>query len=459
MNIFKNTFIKSNELLLSQVINPFGDIKVPLVPNGANPFPPLNERGDFSITYRGSEGFGEYTSIAGYFTSPSSGPFSNIPFGDVNFFQPDPLSRLDGAARPFVNENAFDSFLSALDNFFQNIFSDFINSAPPSSPAGDPSSGFFGAPLSFEYVFNNTNPASFTMNDLSLADLDPASSTFPVTTPQLTFLKGTAAPKTYDLVLGDNNVNGTDAQNPLSGQLGKSNLILSFDANDVIVGDIGFTSFSDKIIKTGDDVIHGGNHNDTIYADIVDHYGDITKLGNDVAHGGEGNDYLYGDVSSNYGNINTTGNDTLDGGNGNDSLYGDAHTNAGTITTAGNDKLEGGAGNDSLYGDVHTNAGTITTYGKDTFVFDLDMDFGHDTIFDFNKDVLQFKNLRDQNNDGKIDLLDLAAITTLTNDNGKLKAEITTNNNDATSILFDNINLSAQNTTLEDYIGATAIVV
>ena len=64
---------------------------------------------------------------------------------------------------------------------------------------------------------------------------------------------------------------------------------------------------------------------------------------NDVIDGGDGNDTLYGDyvdVISGFGTL-PPGNDWLEGGAGNDSLYGGV----------GNDVLVGGTGNDFVQGE------------------------------------------------------------------------------------------------------------
>lgn len=97
----------------------------------------------------------------------------------------------------------------------------------------------------------------------------------------------------------------------------------------------------------GNDIIYGGEGNDTLRAlpgdDIVygwegdDHL--VGELGDDTLYGGEGNDKLEGNI----------GNDVLYGEAGDDELYGQI----------GNDILAGGAGNDHLHGGV----------GDDTYLF------------------------------------------------------------------------------------------
>lgn len=97
----------------------------------------------------------------------------------------------------------------------------------------------------------------------------------------------------------------------------------------------------------GNDIIYGGEGNDTLRAlpgdDIVygwegdDHL--VGELGDDTLYGGEGNDKLEGNI----------GNDVLYGEAGDDELYGQI----------GNDTLAGGRGNDHLYGGV----------GDDTYLF------------------------------------------------------------------------------------------
>jgi Ca2+-binding RTX toxin-like protein len=81
---------------------------------------------------------------------------------------------------------------------------------------------------------------------------------------------------------------------------------------------------------------------------------------NDVINGGDGNDTIYGDARLVNGMIQVTGsgNDVLNGGAGNDQIHGGA----------GNDTITGGSGDDLLWGDK----------GADTFLFDFG--FGHDVV-------------------------------------------------------------------------------
>ncbi|ABD05515.1 Hemolysin-type calcium-binding region [Rhodopseudomonas palustris HaA2] len=147
--------------------------------------------------------------------------------------------------------------------------------------------------------------------------------------------------------------------------------------NDVITGGNGDDSLDGG---AGNDTIAGGNGNDTLSG------GD----GNDAIDGGSGNDIVDGGL----------GNDTLKGGSGNDVIAagdGDDTVDAGSgddIVTGGlgNDTLKGGSGADIITGGAGND---ILTGGSGADVFVFAAGFGKDTVTDFvttgsSADLLQF---------------------------------------------------------------------
>lgn len=114
----------------------------------------------------------------------------------------------------------------------------------------------------------------------------------------------------------------------------------------------------------GDDTIDGGSGADLIYGEYLTGEDNFHQLidpslvsatlpgipaawlnGNDdLIFGGDGNDTIFGDISADLANLEGLrgigGNDTIDGGSGDDSILGGG----------GNDSIDGGIGNDSIHG-------------------------------------------------------------------------------------------------------------
>ena len=188
-------------------------------------------------------------------------------------------------------------------------------------------------------------------------------------------------------------------------------------------------------------------------------------FGNDTLDGGANEDTLYGDMQSLSvltsinsfisGNLIVLGNDLLKGGDGNDTLYGD-FTNPGLVagftTTGGTDTLIGGEGNDLLIGGP----------GTDTFVFDLSIYEGQDTISDFNfvaapTDILEFHNVSDTNLDTFINVNDVISESRVENVSGHARVVFDQNGGNGTSIDFTNIAYNPTMTVLSDVIPITNI--
>lgn len=207
--------------------------------------------------------------------------------------------------------------------------------------------------------------------------------------------------KTYDVILGttrDDNVSVPGSIN-IVGTTSEDEIIYGLAGADTVFGDtdgILSTTGSNDLIDGGDgedtltgdalivgsggiggnDIIYGGEDGDTIQGDAATILAE-GKGGDDTLFGEDGNDTLYGDAVQNFG---MGGNDTLLGGLGEDTLYGDAILN---FAMGGNDTLIGGEGDDTLYGDGVPNISAGAIGGSDTFVYDLSIDNGTDTIGDF----------------------------------------------------------------------------
>jgi Ca2+-binding RTX toxin-like protein/subtilisin-like proprotein convertase family protein len=125
--------------------------------------------------------------------------------------------------------------------------------------------------------------------------------------------------------------------NDVIGSMTSNDVIDGGDGNDTIWGDYA------GAVAPGADWLEGGNGNDTLYG----------GAGDDLLLGGSGNDNLQGDA----------GNDILRGATGADQLYG-GDGNDVLLGGAGDDYIDGGLGNDVLFleGDLGTVNGAVFNY-------------------------------------------------------------------------------------------------
>lgn len=173
---------------------------------------------------------------------------------------------------------------------------------------------------------------------------------------------------------GDDNVWAGEGDDVIVGGIGNDFLMGGHDndtisggtGDDIIRGDLSISAttgvsltaaVSDQAIANGNDILDGGDGNDSIYG----------MGGNDVIYGGEGNDSLAGFGSGNDQEADDPDADYIDGGNGNDVIDGGA----------GRDTLLGGDGDDSLLGD---NANVAVALQDDDV---LDGGAGNDTLQGF----------------------------------------------------------------------------
>ncbi len=197
---------------------------------------------------------------------------------------------------------------------------------------------------------------------------------------------------------------GADALSLPDVGAGHLNRIEGFGGDDVI----DMTAWGGS---SADDLVNGGDGNDTITgsSSYVDQNGHLTEndilqggAGDDLITGGDGNDHLYGNaqfdaagtsdgndtIAAGAGNDYVQGNagdDLIDGGLGNDRLYGGAGNDS--ITGGdGNDYLQGNKGDDTLVGD----AGNDTIHGGAGNDAVVEATTGDDLIFgDDGNDTLQ----------------------------------------------------------------------
>ncbi|WP_338824485.1 hypothetical protein [Bradyrhizobium septentrionale] len=129
---------------------------------------------------------------------------------------------------------------------------------------------------------------------------------------------------------------GTSASETLTANVSYDPVADTYDVVTVIYG------------AGGDDVLTALSMPITVNGQVLDFGSNLDGSdGNDVLYGGNRNDTLSGDAGSDtlYGG---DGNDRLDGGTGNDALYGGNGDDNMSFTGAGFDTFDGGAGNDTL---------------------------------------------------------------------------------------------------------------
>ncbi|MEN8236201.1 MAG: hypothetical protein ABFQ95_01425 [Pseudomonadota bacterium] len=225
--------------------------------------------------------------------------------------------------------------------------------------------------------------------------------------------------------------------------------------------------------------------------------GNTLRFGDDELNGGAGNDRLIGDVEIFSWSL-TGGTSVATGGDAIAIAVAEAIENN---ITFGDDQLNGGLGNDEMWGDVREFAVTLDetdgpvifennslTLGQDTFIFDLDTNFGDDVIGDFDTlggdegipsdlsgifvgfpegmdgnslsrtdDILQFATT-----DNTFDLGNLLAISQVVDDGaGAAKLEFDLDEDDDfddASITFANIDFIAGANVITDYVDALQIV-
>lgn len=176
----------------------------------------------------------------------------------------------------------------------------------------------------------------------------------------------------YDLLAGDDRMEGTENADFVRGGAGNDTLIL-FPGDDIALGGEG----DDAIFAgRGDDNVDGGAGDDTIDG----------SLGDDVLYGNDGNDEITGGKGS----------DTVFGGAGDDVLSGSRLDSFGAVAD-GIDTLDGGSGNDTLRL-AGADSGTGGS-GEDTFiVFDSLEPGSVVTITDYNADQDQIELQHSQGN-------------------------------------------------------------
>jgi Ca2+-binding RTX toxin-like protein len=143
----------------------------------------------------------------------------------------------------------------------------------------------------------------------------------------------------------------------------EQSILTSADDNKIYVTTASSYSFqvfglagNDQIAsRAQDDLLDGGNGNDTIWGDYSDASGGFPVIANgaDWINGGSGNDFVFGNGAS----------DTLIGDSGDDALYG-ADGDDYLFGATGLDYLDGGPGNDTLVmdGDNGSTNGIISRY-------------------------------------------------------------------------------------------------
>ncbi len=170
------------------------------------------------------------------------------------------------------------------------------------------------------------------------------------------YIYGHAGSDTIDGGLGQDAVGHEGAQHGIV-------LDLTLASGQVVDDGDGFT---DTLISI--EQYDGSEHADDMTGDAS---GNLLRGlgGDDIIRGGDGNDTLIGERYYDAAFPINIGNDTLIGGDGDDSLHGDLISDP--TSAGGDDTLDGGTGNDTLEGHG----------GDDTFIFRPG--YGNDTITDF----------------------------------------------------------------------------
>ena len=236
-------------------------------------------------------------------------------------------------------------------------------------------------------VVRNVETLRFSDGDVSVASLTPGQ--LVTGTDQDDSLTGTSFDDVISGGLGNDTIIGGDGRNRLLGDDGNDSLT-SGSGDDYLAGGAGDDTLdggagADYLDDTsGENLLLGGDGNDTIIASGSADGG----LGNDrityVWNNGDGNDTVTGGAGND--TITMSGitpgsavNIVLDGGDGDDDISGRQHSNISIggaetlIGGAGNDTLAGYGGNDLLQGDDGTDY-LDGGYGNDTLLGGLDND-------------------------------------------------------------------------------------
>lgn len=208
----------------------------------------------------------------------------------------------------------------------------------------------------------------------------------------------------------------------LGGAVGHfSNYLNGGSGDDTMIGQCPFfseilmdnASYHDSVTSFDGNVMEGGRGDDTMYgnslvftmslSDSSSMYNHGLTLGHDTMKGGADDDVMHGDLGSLvistdagttfHDNYVTVGGDIMKGNRGDDVIYGDiadidltgADAQTIDISASAGDDINGGKGDDVIHGqwgdDVLTGG-----IGDDVFVYDGNIDNGHDVIMDFDVD-------------------------------------------------------------------------
>ncbi|HEX2726307.1 MAG TPA: calcium-binding protein, partial [Beijerinckiaceae bacterium] len=173
---------------------------------------------------------------------------------------------------------------------------------------------------------------------------------------------------------------------------GEADRISGYSGNDVLIGDFDRIESSASNDSAGlgcDDVVHGHDGNDTIYGDwrFVDGTSEAVG-GHDILYGDADDDTIFGDgPNSPFG-----GDDIISGGDGNDTLDGQGGDDL-IIGGNGNDTIEGGADDDELAGGAGDDL-FVFRAGSDGAVINDFKVAGADRI-DLSNTVFDFQHIQD----------------------------------------------------------------